>query len=139
MPLLGGLRAAWILLGKTHRCLYRGDSGEESSIRVHSNDNKVHIMATKQKKQDKALPVTGGKTAAAVAVPAEPGESKVRALGQYFEDAKSELGKVSWPTKKEIKATSIAVLILVVIMSFFLGIVDILLTKIVGAILSVGL
>lgn len=96
-------------------------------------------MATKQKKQDKALPVTGGKTAAAVAVPAEPGESKVRALGQYFEDAKSELGKVSWPTKKEIKATSIAVLILVVIMSFFLGIVDILLTKIVGAILSVGL
>ena len=96
-------------------------------------------MATKQKKQDKTLPASGGRSAGAIAVPAEPGASKIRALGQYFEDAKAELGKVSWPTRKEIKATSIAVLILVVIMSIFLGIVDILLAKIVAGILSVGL
>ena len=96
-------------------------------------------MVTKQKKQDKALPATGGRSAGAAAVPTEPGESKIRALGQYFEDAKSELGKVSWPTRKEVKATSIAVLILVVIMSFFLGIVDVLLAKIVEVILSIGL
>ena len=96
-------------------------------------------MATKQKKQDKALPATGGRATGAVAVPTESAASKVRALGQYFEDAKSELGKVSWPTRKEVKATSIAVLILVVIMSIFLGIVDVLLAKIVEVILSIGL
>ena len=96
-------------------------------------------MSTKQKKQDKAVPPSGGRTGGAVAVPAEPGTSKVRALFQYFEDAKGELGKVSWPTRKEVKATSIAVLILVVIMSIFLGIVDVLLAKIVEVILSIGL
>ena len=96
-------------------------------------------MATKQKKQDKTLPAAGGRSGGAVAVPTESASSKIRDLGQYFEDAKSELGKVSWPTRKEIKATSIAVLILVVIMSLFLGIVDVLLAKIVAAILSVGL
>ena len=96
-------------------------------------------MATKQKKQDKAIPAAGGRSAGSAAVSAESSESKIRALGQYFEDAKTELGKVSWPTRKEVKATSIAVLILVVMMSIFLGLVDLLLSKIVGAILSMGL
>ena len=96
-------------------------------------------MATKQKKQDKALPAAGGRPAGAVAVSTESGASKVRAVAQYFEDAKTELGKVSWPIRKEIKNTSIAVLILVVIMSIFLGIVDVLLAKIVEVILSIGL
>lgn len=96
-------------------------------------------MATKQKKQDKALPAAGGRSAGAAVGTAEPGIFKIRALGQYFEDAKSELGKVSWPTRKEVKATSIAVLLLVVIMSIFLGLVDIVLAKIVEVILSIGL
>lgn len=97
-------------------------------------------MATKQKKPEKAeasaAPKSRG-TAAALTIERSP--SKIQALGQYFEDAKTELGKISWPTKKEVRVTSIAVLILVVVMSFFLGIVDILLSKIVEAILSMGL
>lgn len=96
-------------------------------------------MATKQKKQEKA-PATGGKNqAAAVAISTEQSTSKVQSLFTYFEDAKTELGKVSWPTKKEVKATSVAVLILVVVMCFFLGIVDLLLAKIIESILSMGL
>lgn len=90
-------------------------------------------MATKQKKQDKTA------TAGAAAMPAERGPSRVQSLGRYFEDAKTELGKVSWPTRKEIKATSVAVLILVVVMSFFLGIADLILSKIMESILSIGL
>jgi preprotein translocase subunit SecE len=100
---------------------------------------KVHTMVTKQKKQEKAPPAISGRTVGAVAPQAESVASKIRAAGQYFEDAKNELGKVSWPTPKEIKATSIAVLILVVIMSFFFGIVDVVLAKIVEVILSIGL
>lgn len=93
-------------------------------------------MATKQKKQERA----GGKAQGnAAAVAAEGAPSKIQSLGQYFEDAKKELGKVSWPTKKEVRATSVAVLILVVVMSFFLGIVDLLLAKVMEAILSIGL
>lgn len=96
-------------------------------------------MGIKQKKQEKAS-APGGKTQGNVAVaPLDASPSKVHALGQYFEDAKTELGKVSWPTQKEVKATSLAVLILVIVMSFFLGIVDLLLSKIVESILSMGI
>lgn len=96
-------------------------------------------MATKLKKQDKAAN-PGVKTQAGVAaISTEQSTSKVQSLVRYFEDAKTELGKVSWPTQKEVKATSVAVLILVVVMCFFLGIVDLLLAKIVEAILSIGM
>jgi|GEM_PF-293855 len=91
-------------------------------------------MATKQKKQDKAEQGKG--QAAAIAVDRSP--SKIQALGKYFEDARTELGKVSWPTRKEVKVTSIAVLILVVVMSIFLGIADLILSRVMEAILSIG-
>lgn len=90
-------------------------------------------MASKQKNKDKST-VQGGSAALA-----EKSPGKIQALFQYFEDAKVELGKVSWPTRKEVKATSIAVLILVVVMCIFLGIVDLILAKVVAAILSMGL
>ena len=66
------------------------------------------------------------------------GGSKVTDLIRYFEDSKTELGKVSWPTKQEVKATSLAVVALVVFMSIFLGLIDQVLVKVVEAILSIG-
>ncbi|MDL2317004.1 preprotein translocase subunit SecE [Desulfovibrio sp. OttesenSCG-928-A18] len=114
-------------------------------------------MAAKQKKQDRLAgaadktqapakaptPVKAqgqAKTQAAAAVAAsQPGGSKFGRLIRYFEDARTELGKVSWPTRKEVKVTSIAVLILVVIMSIFLGLMDLLLAKIMELILSRGM
>lgn len=95
-------------------------------------------MAAKQKKQDKStsdsVKPLGGSAAAV-----DNSSSKVQQFVHYFEDAKTELGKVSWPTRKEVKVTAIAVLILVVVMSIFLGIVDLLLSKVMEAILSIGL
>jgi preprotein translocase subunit SecE len=87
-------------------------------------------MSTKQKKPDKA---TEGSAAAVDRSP-----SKIQALVTYFEDARVELGKVSWPTRKEVKTTSLAVLALVVFMSIFLGIADLILSKIMASILSIG-
>jgi len=54
----------------------------------------------------------------------------------YLTESKAEIKKVTWPTKKEARVTSIAVLILVVIMSIFLGLVDLGWTKIIELILS---
>ena len=56
----------------------------------------------------------------------------------YLEESKAEIKKVNWPTKKEARVTSIAVLVLVTVMAVFLGIVDLGLTKIVEVILSPG-
>jgi preprotein translocase subunit SecE len=53
----------------------------------------------------------------------------------FFEKSKLELKKTTWPTKKETRATCFAVVILVVVMSLFLGLVDFALSNIVKAIL----
>ena len=61
---------------------------------------------------------------------------KFQELRVFFEQAKVELKKVVWPDKQETISTSSAVLLLVVVMAFFLGIVDLVRTKIIAAILS---
>ncbi|KAF5050867.1 Protein translocase subunit SecE [anaerobic digester metagenome] len=61
---------------------------------------------------------------------------KFQELRVFFEQAKVELKKVVWPDKQETISTSSAVLLLVVVMAFFLGIVDLVLTKIIAAVLS---
>jgi len=88
-------------------------------------------MTTKQKKQDKAEQPQ--------AAAADRSPSKVQALVKYFEDSRVELGKVSWATRKEVRATSLAVLALVVVMAIFLGLADVILSKIMESILSIGL
>ena len=61
---------------------------------------------------------------------------KAMELGEFFEQSKGELQKVVWPGRKEITATTIAVLVLTVVMAIFLGLVDLGLSKIVQAILA---
>jgi len=50
---------------------------------------------------------------------------------QFLSDAKVELKKVTWPTKKELLSTTAVVIVLVVLIAFFLGIVDLGLVKII--------
>lgn len=71
---------------------------------------------------------------AAKAAPAEPG--KVQQLREFFDQSVAEMKKVTFPTRKETVATSIAVLVMVFFMSLFLGLVDFGLAKAIGAILS---
>jgi preprotein translocase subunit SecE len=50
---------------------------------------------------------------------------------QFLSDAKVELKKVTWPNRKELLTTTAIVIVLVLIISFFLGIVDFGLVKII--------
>lgn len=61
---------------------------------------------------------------------------QIERLKDYFEKSKAELKKVVWPTRKETIATCGAVLILMVVMSLFLGVLDMALAKIVALVLS---
>lgn len=61
---------------------------------------------------------------------------KVQELKEFFEEAKVELKKITWPSRKEAQATSIAVLVLTVVMAVFLGLTDMSLSKIVELLLS---
>ena len=51
--------------------------------------------------------------------------------GQFLREARNELKKVKWPTRKELMASTAVVIVLVLVVSFFLGIVDFGLIKII--------
>ena len=51
--------------------------------------------------------------------------------GEFLKEARLELKKVKWPTRKELLASTAVVIVLVLMVSFFLGIVDFGLIKII--------
>lgn len=63
-------------------------------------------------------------------------QERVGQLKEYFEESKVELKKVTWPSRKETVSTCIAVIVLTIVMSIYLGVLDLGLSKIVALILS---
>jgi len=55
---------------------------------------------------------------------------------QFLSEVKGEVKKVTWPTKKEAMGGTAVVLVVVFIMALFLGLVDMVLSKIIGVIFS---
>ncbi len=72
----------------------------------------------------------------ALKVDERKGESKLAEFRDYLGESRAELRKVVWPTRKEVRTTCVAVLILVFVMSLFLGLVDFGLSRLVAFILS---
>jgi preprotein translocase subunit SecE len=54
----------------------------------------------------------------------------------FFQEVSTELKKVSWPTRQQTVSATVVVIILTVIVSFFLGIVDVILARLVGTIMG---
>ena len=55
---------------------------------------------------------------------------------QFFKDAFFELTKVTWLNKKEVVATTVVVIVFVIIMALFVGAVDVVLSGLLGVILN---
>lgn len=55
----------------------------------------------------------------------------VSIAGQFLRESKMELKKVKWPTRKELLASTVMVIFLVLVLSFFLGLIDFGLIKII--------
>jgi len=49
---------------------------------------------------------------------------------RFLRDVKTELTKVSWPSKNDIKGATIVVIIVVLIISFFIGLVDLIIMRV---------
>jgi preprotein translocase subunit SecE len=60
----------------------------------------------------------------------------IQKVTQFLKDAKVELKKVVWPTPKQTMASTAVVIIIVFIVSIYLGIVDFALAKLVKFILG---
>ncbi len=55
---------------------------------------------------------------------------------QFLQEVQLELKKVVWPTRKDTIASTSVVLIIVIIIAFFLGMIDLGLTRIIRVILG---
>ncbi|MDI6757779.1 MAG: preprotein translocase subunit SecE [Endomicrobiia bacterium] len=58
--------------------------------------------------------------------------SAVNSIKTFFIEAYEELKKVTWLSKKEVVASTVAIIIIVVIASLYIGVVDFLLSKTLG-------
>jgi preprotein translocase subunit SecE len=55
---------------------------------------------------------------------------------QFFREFRVEMKKVSWPSRKEIVASTGVVLVVVLLISFYLGLADLILSKMLKLMLS---
>jgi len=62
--------------------------------------------------------------------------AKAQELKIFFEEAQVELKKITWPSRKESYQTCAAVMVLVLVMSLFLGLIDLGFSKIIETVLS---
>ena len=63
-------------------------------------------------------------------------KTTIEKVTQFLKEAKIELKKVTWPTPKQTLASTAVVIIIVFIVSIYLGIVDFVLAKLVKFVLG---
>ena len=59
------------------------------------------------------------------------GSNLFKTIGLFLRQAKVELKKVKWPTRKELIASTVVVIVLTILVSFYLGLIDLGLIKII--------
>lgn len=63
---------------------------------------------------------------------------KSNPVTRYFRETSTELRKVNWPTREEATRLTVIVIVVLVVMSSFLGLLDFLFARTVGFIIGLG-
>ncbi len=107
-----------------------GKSGTavKKSVFGAASANKAKIKLVQPSKK-----VTGG--ASSMVDKMSQGDGKIAQGIQFLREVKIELNKVTWPTRQQTIASTVVVIILVFIISFFLGLADMGLSKIIEVLL----
>ena len=106
----------------------KSETGDKYKSAAVSEDSKV------VKKKDQQLPAKKASENKAKKQSQRTNVFKISA--QFLRDARTELRKVKWPTKKELLASTTMVIILVLIVALYLGLVDIGLINIIDKIVG---
>jgi len=56
--------------------------------------------------------------------------------GQFFSQVKTEMGKVSWPSKNELMSSTLVVLVSSLLVAVYIGVCDLVLSKAVNFLIS---
>lgn len=117
---------------KKKKVLNKSDNSEG-----HANaDSKSNAISRKKNVDMKKEQRSAKKTYENKAKKKDKGPGFISISVQFLRDAKTELKKVKWPTKKELIAATIMVLVVVLILAFYLGVIDFLLIKILENVLG---
>ena len=109
-------------------------AADEAAVASTKPSVKASSSAAPKPVQKKAAPRANG--AAKTSVPTGKVKGIVDQSVQFLREVKVELKKVAWPSKKQTMGSTAVVLILVFIISAFLGIVDMGLSSLVRLVLQ---
>lgn len=115
----------------------RGSIAASPGTKNYADPRKMELFADSGKDPRKRPPSSPKKLSAGIG---STGQGK---LGNYLNkgidflrEVKVELKKVTWPTRKQTVGSTVVMIILVIIISFFLGAVDIALSSIINVVLK---
>ena len=109
-------------------------AGAPAAVKTNGPVSAATAPVKVAKKQKTAAP---RKTPAVIkSTPVKPKENILSRSVQFLREVKMELKKVTWPSRKQTVGSTIVVLVLVMIISFFLGAVDIGLSSLVKVVLQ---
>jgi preprotein translocase subunit SecE len=69
-------------------------------------------------------------------VPAKPKTNFINSAVQFLREVKIELKKVTWPSRKQTIGSTAVVIVVIILISIFLGSVDIGLSSLIRAVLQ---
>jgi preprotein translocase subunit SecE len=102
---------------------------------VNGSENQAAVDESQQvEKKSKIVEVRKPATVSRP-MPVQPKDNFVTRSFQFLREVKMELKKVTWPSRKQTIGSTVVVLVLVTIIAFFLGVVDIGLSSIVKVVL----
>ncbi|MBF0496451.1 MAG: preprotein translocase subunit SecE [Deltaproteobacteria bacterium] len=101
-----------------------GEKGEGIRANTDTSGRKAATDKAAQKKKKARLPETGFL------------ENSFTTSVQFLREVKIELKKVTWPSRKETIASTSVVLVVVALVSMYLGFVDFGLTQLVGSVIK---
>ena len=112
------------------------DPVKKKAIKVEKgNQEATSISAGGNGSTSKTTPVIKKTAVQAKSKAANTGPSIWQKIVQFLLEVKIELKKVAWPSRKQTMGSTVVVIVLVFIISVFLGIVDFGLTSIVNMVL----
>ena len=116
-------------------------TGATASAKVRTSKDmspKKAVVAETRKKDTKATKKAPSKKQSQVAraVPAKTKANFLNSTVQFLREVKIELKKVTWPSRKQTIGSTVVVIALIILISLFLGSVDIGLSSLIRVVLQ---
>jgi preprotein translocase subunit SecE len=121
------------ILRKKPAVLKKKKQTEAGSAGVDTDASGARIAETAKSESAETVRKPEMKRAAA-SPPAVPADNVLTRALQFLREVKIELKKVTWPTRKQTMGSTLVVIVLVMIISLFLGLVDLGLSTVVRAV-----